>query len=74
MTDAIILVLIWTLIIVNSRREIWKYRAKVRQTQIDDLKRRVSLEQDANKELVSQIPGAMTLYRPTLEWPEDIDA
>lgn len=74
MTELIIFILIWTLIIVNSRREIWKHRAKMRQVVIDELNRRIEMERDANIELSKQLPGVRTLYRPTTEWPEDIDA
>lgn len=74
MTETLFFISILALIVVNSRREVWKHRAKMRQVVIEELNRRIELERDANIELSKQLPGVRTLYRPTTEWPEDIDA
>ena len=72
-SDVVIFILIFALLWLNSRREIWKHRAKMKDAEIQSLKMRLQCEQEANTILAKQIPNNLIYRVGGAEWPEEID-
>lgn len=73
MVETLLFIAIMTVIVLNYRREVWKHRAKLNESIVRRMQNCLKAEQDANEQLINKIPGAL-VYKPSAEWPEDIDA
>jgi ribonucleotide reductase alpha subunit len=64
--------LILALIVVNHRREVWKFRAQWRKAEVDVLMKNLETEQDANAHLTKLLPKGSVVYRQS-SWPDTLE-
>jgi hypothetical protein len=72
MFETISFLLILALIVVNHRREVWKFRAEWRKAEVDVLKKNLETEQDANAHLARLLPRGSVVYKQK-PWPDTLE-